>query len=138
MVAMPEKVIENIRGQGMKEMHVVVVTTVSDAGVPNAVPVGSIVVRDPETILIGDNWFKKTAENAKKANCNVAVTSWIGREGYQVKGTGNYVTDGPDYETIKQGIKAFNPNLPAKGCIVMKVTEVFDVAPGPNAGEKIA
>ena len=137
MVAMPEKVIENIRGQGMKEMHVVVVTTVSDAGVPNAVPVGSIVVRDPETILIGDNWFKKTAENVRRPNCNVAVTSWIGREGYQVKGTGNYVTDGPDYETIKQVIKAINPNLPAKGCIVMKVTDVYDVAPGPGAGEKI-
>jgi predicted pyridoxine 5'-phosphate oxidase superfamily flavin-nucleotide-binding protein len=133
MVAMPEKVIENIRA-----MNTVVVTTVSDAGVPNAVPVASIVVRDPETILIGDNFFKKTAENAKKANCNVAVTSWIGREGYQVKGTGNYVTDGPDYETIKQVIKAMNPNLPAKGSIVMKVTDVFDVAPGPNAGNKIA
>src|SRR5208337_518406 len=110
MVAMPEKVIENI-----KAMKTVVVATVNDAGVPNAVPVGSIVVSDPETILIGDNFFKKTAENAKKANCNVVVTPWVGREGYQVKGTGNYVTGGPDYETIKQVIKARNPNLPAKG-----------------------
>jgi hypothetical protein len=114
-----------------------VLATVSDAGVPNVVPVGAVIVKDPETILIGDNFFKKTAENVRRPNCNVAVTSWIGVKGYQVKGTGNYVTDGPDYETMKQVIKAFNPNLPAKGCIVMKVTEVFDVAPGPNAGEKI-
>jgi hypothetical protein len=132
MVAMPEKVIENI-----KAMKTVVVATANDAGVPNAVPVASILVSNPETILIGDNFFKKTAENAKKANCNVVVTSWVGREGYQVKGTGNYVTDGPEYEAIKQAIKAMNPNLPAKGCIVMKVAEVFDVAPGPNAGNKI-
>jgi predicted pyridoxine 5'-phosphate oxidase superfamily flavin-nucleotide-binding protein len=67
----------------------------------------------------------------------VAVTSWIGVKGYQVKGTGNYVTDGSDYEMMKQFIREINPNRPAKGCIVMKVTEVFDVAPGPNAGEKI-
>lgn len=132
MVALPEKVIENI-----KAMKTVVVATVSDAGVPNAVPVASIMVKDPETILIGDNFFKKTAENARRPNCCVVVTSWVGTEGYQVKGIGNYVTNGSDYETMKQFIKAMNPNLPAKGCIVMKVTDVFNVAPGPNAGEKI-
>jgi predicted pyridoxine 5'-phosphate oxidase superfamily flavin-nucleotide-binding protein len=133
MVAMPEKVMENI-----KKMRVVVLATVDDEGVSNAVPVGSIVIKDPETILIGDNFFKKTAENAKKSNFNVGVTSWVGMEGYQVKGQGTYVTEGPDYETMKQATKSMNPNLPAKGCIVMKVTDVFDVAPGPNAGNKIA
>jgi hypothetical protein len=132
MVTMPEKVMENI-----KAMKTVVVATVDDAGMPNAVPVASIAIKDPQTILIGDNFFKKTAENAKKSNCYVVVTSWVGAEGYQVKGTGNYVTEGSDYETIKRAIKAMNPNLPAKGCIVMNVTGVYDVAPGPNAGKKI-
>jgi len=132
MITLPEKVIENI-----KAMKTVVVATVSDVGVPNAVPVAAIVVKDSETILIGDNFFKKTAENVRRPNCYVAVTSWVGSKGYQVKGIGNYVTDGPDYETVKQAIKAIDPNLPAKGCIVMKVTDVFDVAPGPNAGEKV-
>jgi hypothetical protein len=132
MVTMPEKVMENI-----KAMKTVVVATADDAGMPNAVPVASIAIKDPQTILIGDNFFKKTAENAKKPNCYVVVTSWVGTEGYQVKGTGNYVTEGPDYETIKQAIKTSNPNLPAKGCIVMNVTDVYDVAPGPNAGKRI-
>jgi len=132
MVTMPEKVMENI-----KAMKTVVVATADDAGMPNAVPVASIVIRDPQTILIGDNFFKKTAKNAKKPNCYVVVTSWVGAEGYQVKGTGNYVTEGPDYATMKQAIKAANPNLPAKGCIVMSVTDVYNVAPGPNAGKRI-
>jgi len=136
MVSLSEKVINNIntwkgRARG-------VLATVSDAGVPNAVPVGAVIVKDPETILVGDNFFKKTAENVRRPDCLVAVTSWIETKGYQVKGTGNYVTDGSDYETMKQFIKAINPNLPAKGCLVIKVTEVFDVTPGPNAGEKIA
>ena len=135
MVALPEKVIENFNT--WKGRARAVFATVSDAGVPNVVPVGALMVKDPGTILISDNFFKKTAENVRRPNCHVAVTSWIGREGYQVKGTGNYVTDGPDYEMMKQFIKAINPNLPAKGCLVMKVTEVFDVAPGPSAGEKI-
>ena len=131
MVALPEKVIENINT--WKGRARAVLATVSDVGVPNVVPVGAVIVKDPETILIGDNFFKKTAENVRRPNCHVAVTSWIGVKGYQVKGTGNYVTDGSDYEFIRE----INPNRPAKGCIVMKVTEVFDVAPGPNAGEKI-
>src|SRR3974390_1208811 len=114
MVTMPEKVMANI-----KAMKTVVVATADEAGMPNAVPVASIAIKDPQTILIGDPFFKKTAENAKKPNCYVVVTSWIGTEGYQVKGTGNYVTEGPDYETIKQAIKASNPNLLATGCIVM-------------------
>jgi predicted pyridoxine 5'-phosphate oxidase superfamily flavin-nucleotide-binding protein len=135
MVALPEKVIENFNT--LKGYARAVLATVSDAGVPNVVPVGALMVKDPETILIGDNFFKKTAENVRRPNCHVAVTSWIDREGYQVKGTGNYVTDGPDYEMMKQYIKAINEILPAKGCLVMKVTEVFDVAPGPSAGEKI-
>lgn len=59
-------------------------------------------------------------------------------EGYQVKGKGVYMTKGPDYETMKQVIKSMNQNLPAKGCIVMKVTDVYDMTPGPNAGNKIA
>jgi hypothetical protein len=135
MVALPEKVIENINTQ--KGYARAVLATVSDAGVPNVVPVGAVMVKDPETILIGDNFFKKTLENVRRPNCLVAVASWIDTKGFQVKGTGNYATDGPDYETMKQAIKAYNPNLPAKGCLVIKVTEAFDVAPGPHAGEKI-
>jgi predicted pyridoxine 5'-phosphate oxidase superfamily flavin-nucleotide-binding protein len=72
MVALPEKVIENIntwkgRARG-------VLATVSDAGVPNVVPVGAVMVKDPETILIGDNFFKKTAENVMRPNCRALAT----------------------------------------------------------------
>jgi len=132
MVDMPEKVIENI-----KAMKTVVFATVSENGLPNAVPVASIMIRDPSTILIGDNFFKKTADNLKKADSNVAICSWVGREGYQIKGVANYKTEGADYESMKKMIKNISEKLPAKGCAVMKVTEVYDVAPGPNAGNRV-
>ena len=129
MVNMPEKVIENI-----KAMKTVVFVTVSEDGRPNAVPVQSILIKDPSTILIGDNFFKKTSANLQKGNSNVAICSWVGREGYQVKGVANYTTEGSDYEAIKQII---SEKLPRKGCVTVKVTEVYDVAPGPNAGSQI-
>jgi predicted pyridoxine 5'-phosphate oxidase superfamily flavin-nucleotide-binding protein len=109
---------------------------VSDTGVPNAVPNQFFIVKDPKTILIGDNYWNKTAENLKKPNSSVALTSWEGYVGYQVKGVANYVTEGPDYETIKQKIKSRNEKLPAKGCAIMTVTEVYNIAPGK--GKRIA
>ncbi len=130
MVDMPEKVIENI-----KTMKTVVFVTVGEDGRPNAVPVQSLMIKDPGTILIGDNFFKKTAANLQKPKSNVAICSWVGREGYQVKGVADYTTEGPDYEAIKQTI---SEKLPRKGCVIMKVTAVYDCAPGPNAGSQIA
>ena len=132
MVRLPENVKENI-----KAMKTVVFATVSDTGMPNAVPVQSIIIKDDETILVGDNFFKKTADNLKKTDSNVVICSWVGREGYQVKGVANYVTEGADYETMRKAIKRVNEKLPAKGCAVMRVTEVYDVAPGSNAGNRI-
>ena len=113
-----------------------VFTTVNDAGVPNAVPNQFIIVKDPGTILIGDNNWQKTLDNLKKPKSNVALTSWEGYVRYQVKSVANYVTEGPDYEMMKQKIKSRNEKLSAKGCAIMTVTEVYDVAPGK--GKRIA
>jgi predicted pyridoxine 5'-phosphate oxidase superfamily flavin-nucleotide-binding protein len=133
MTNLPEKVINNINA-----VKTVVFATVSDTGVPNVVPNQFTFVKDPETILIGDNYWQKTVDNLKKPNSSVALTSWEGYEGYQVKGEANYVTEGPDYEAMKQKIKSRNEKLAAKGCAIMKVTEVYELAPGPNAGKRIA
>jgi predicted pyridoxine 5'-phosphate oxidase superfamily flavin-nucleotide-binding protein len=132
MTNLPEKVVNNISA-----VKTVVFATVSDAGIPNVVPNQFVIVKDPETILVGDNFWHKTADNLKRPNCNVALTSWEGYEGYQLKGIANYVTEGPDYEMMKQKIKSRNEKLPAKGCAILKVTEVYDLAPGPNAGKRI-
>ncbi len=129
MAKMPEKVIENI-----KAMKTVAFVTVGSDRRPNVVPVQNLLFKDPETILIGDNFFKKTATNLQQPDSNVAICSWVGYEGYQVKGTANYSTEGPDYEMMKS---AMSEKLPRKGCVTIKVTEVYDLKPGPNAGSQI-
>jgi len=53
---------------------------------------------------------------------------------FQIKVT--VKTSGPDYEKIKALIKAKGPQYPAKGLLVLKIPEVFDGTPGPNAGKK--
>jgi len=73
----------------MKELFdkvpTVVLSTVSEDGTPNAVPVGSKKIIDDETILMSDQFFNKTLANMK-ANPRVGVTFWEGYEGYQFKG----------------------------------------------------
>jgi predicted pyridoxine 5'-phosphate oxidase superfamily flavin-nucleotide-binding protein len=58
----------------------VVLSTATGDGIPNAVPIGAKKIIDAETILISDQYFKKTLENMK-ANPRVSVMYWEGREG---------------------------------------------------------
>lgn len=110
-------------------------------GVPNAVPVGAKKIIDAETILISDQFLNKTLANMK-SNPNVAVTFWEGHEGYQLKGTITIETSGQRFEETAKwieelGNKAGFP-LKSKGAVIMKIEEIFGVAPGPGAGKKIA
>ncbi|HYA60947.1 MAG TPA: pyridoxamine 5'-phosphate oxidase family protein [Candidatus Acidoferrum sp.] len=141
MVKMPEEVVENIKTyetQNIREeMKTAAFSTVDDRGVPNVVPVAFVIVKDAETILIGDNWFKKTAGNLKKQNSNVAVSIWDKKGGYQIKGYANYMINGSDYEMMKEKIKSVSEKLPAKGCVIIKVTEVYRILAGPTGGDKL-
>jgi predicted pyridoxine 5'-phosphate oxidase superfamily flavin-nucleotide-binding protein len=115
--------------------------TATADGAPNAVPVGAKKVIDPETILISDQFFNKTAANLK-SNPKVAVTFWEGHEGYQIKGTATVETSGARFEETakwieEMGAKAGFP-LKSKGAVIIKIDEIFGVAPGPGAGKKLA
>ena len=56
---------------------------------------------------------------------------------FQIKGTITVKTSGPEYEKIKARIKTKGPRYPAKGLLVLKITEVFNCTPGADAGKKI-
>jgi len=117
-----------------------VLSTSTDDGNPNAVPVGAKKIIDSETILISDQFFNKTLANMK-TNPRVAVTFWEGHEGYQLKGTVTIETTGQRYEETARWIeekstKAGFP-LKSKGAVIMKIEEIYGVAPGPGAGKQL-
>ena len=119
----------------------VVLSTATKDGIPNAVPIGAKKIVDAETILISDQYFNKTLANMK-TNPRVSVTYWEGREGYQLKGTVTIEASGKRYEdTVRWidelGIK-FGLPLKSKGAIIFKIEEIYDIAPGPNAGKQLA
>lgn len=118
-----------------------VLATATADGTPNAVPVGAKKILDDETILISDQFFGKTLANMK-TNPRAALTFWEGHEGYQLKGTVTIETSGQRYEETakwieEMGNKAGFP-LKSKGAAILKIDEIYGVAPGPGAGKQLA
>ena len=114
------------------------VATASRAGVPNVAPIATVQIVGDDTIWLGDNYMVKTLANVKE-NPKLAISFWDPdtRKCFQVKGTVEVKTSGPDYDKEKGMIKAKNEKYPAKGLLVMKVTDAFECTPGPSAGKKV-
>lgn len=114
------------------------VATASKDGVPNVVPIGFLELVDDETIWIADNFMKKTLANVLE-NPKVSIYVW-GPETkgcFQVKGSVEVKTSGPEFEKMQETVRAKMAQAPAKGLLVMKIQDVYQCAPGPAAGERI-
>ncbi len=136
MAQMTERMIELFN-----QVSAVVLSTATADGIPNAVPVGAKKIIDSETVLISDQFFNKTLANMK-ANPWVAVTFWEGHEGYQLKGTVSIETSGKQFEETAKWISEMSAKsgfpLKSKGAVILKIKEIYGVAPGPGAGKQLA
>lgn len=114
------------------------IATASRTGIPNVVPMTTVQIVADDTIWIGDNYMVKTLANVQE-NPHLALFIWDPEKKrcYQIKGIVTVKTSGPEYEKIKAQIKAKGPQYPAKGLLVLKITEVFNCTPGADAGKKI-
>jgi predicted pyridoxine 5'-phosphate oxidase superfamily flavin-nucleotide-binding protein len=114
------------------------VATASKDGWPNVVPIGFVELVDNETIWIADNFMKKTLANVKE-NPRISIFIW-GPETkgcFQVKGDVELKTSGPEFDKMQETVRAKMAKAPAKGLLIMKIREVYQCAPGPNAGDKL-
>jgi len=131
--------------QRMKEIfekqEIVVLATATKNGAPNVVPITAKKILDDETILVSDQFFNKTLANLKE-NPQASITIWDNLEGYQIKGAVAIETSGPRFEETAQWIeemgKSLNLPLKSKGAMIVKITEIYNVSPGPDAGAKVA
>jgi hypothetical protein len=131
MVKLTDEIKESLTGT-----KIVFLATASKDGTPNVVPIGAFKLLDDETILISDQFFNKTLKNMKE-NPKIAISYWGEKGGFQIKGL---VTLHTNDEVFKQDVawmKELRPNLAPKSAVVMKVTEVYIIKAGPDAGKKI-
>ena len=114
------------------------VATASKDGIPNVVPMGFCQLVDDETIWIVDNFMVKSLANLKE-NPNLAIYVWGPDTGgcFQIKGKAEVISIGEKFDKMKAIAHSAKPGLPAKTLIEVKITEVFQCAPGPDAGKKL-
>ncbi len=131
MVKLTDEIKESLTGT-----KIVFLATASKEGTPNVVPIGAFKLLDDETLLISDQFFNKTLKNMKE-NPKIAISYWGEKGGFQIKGS---ITLHTNDEVFKQDVawmKELRPNLVPKSAVIMKITEVFIVKAGPDAGKKI-
>lgn len=80
------------------------VSTCSADGVPNVVPCSMKQVVDPETVMISDQYMRKTLANLQ-ANHRMSIAVWDNEGGYQGKGSVVYEDEGPRYEAVAAQVK---------------------------------
>jgi len=123
------------------KVRTIVLSTATKDGKPNAVPIGAKKIIDAETILISDQYFNKTLANME-INPQASLMYWEGREGYQLKGSVIIETSGQRYEDTARWIDElgakFGLPLKSKSAIIFKIEEIYDIAPGPDAGKRLA
>ena len=128
MVSIPKNVIEMIAAQDVPK----VIATIDANGIPNVIPLWSIVAIDPETIAFADIFIKRTKENLSETK-KVAIAVNKGNAGYQLKGTFcEFKTFGPIFEEFSKNIMTAM-KVQIKGVGIIKITEVFEASPGQNS-----
>ena len=125
--------------EAVEKMKIFPIATAAKDGTPNVVPIGFCQLVSDDTVWIVDNFMNKTMANIRE-NPKIAFYVW-GPEikgCFQIKGTAKIVTSGENFEKMKMMVNEKKPGLPARSLIIMKIGEVFECMPGPDAGKKLA
>lgn len=129
------KVTEEIK-ESLKATKVAYLATVAKDGTPNVVPIGAFKFLDDETLLISDQYFNKTLKNLRE-NPQIALSWWGEKGGFQIKADITIHTDGKIFREDVEWVHSLRATLHPKSAIVRKITGVYIVKGGPDAGKKI-
>lgn len=102
-------------------------------GEPNVVPVAFKDVTEDGKLVVGDVFLETTLRNIKANHGKLAISVYDAKnlEGYQIKGTAEYVAEGKIVDTFKAMVeKMFNGAATAKGALVISVDQVIVTTPG--------
>ena len=121
----------------LEETSLWVLATADSDGMPNAVPIRWTKILANDTLMLVDNFMKKSVDNIA-VNPNVAISVWKDSTGYQFKGTASVQTSGVNFENGKKMVLEGNPKLNPKGVVILRVDSIFSTSPGAEAGKKLA
>ena len=111
-----------------------------ESGEPNVVPVAFKDVTEDGKLVVGDVFLETTLKNIQTNNGKIAISVYDANslEGYQIKGTAEYVTSGELVDTFKAMVeKMFNGAETAKGALVITPSKVIVTTPGADNKKEI-
>lgn len=129
------KVTEEIK-ESLKGTKVAYLATAGKDGTPNVVPIGAFKFLDDETLLISDQYFNKTLKNLQE-NPKIALSWWGEKGGFQIKADITIHTDGEIFREDVEWVHRIRATLNPKSAIVGKITGVYIIKSGPDAGKQI-
>lgn len=104
-------------------------------GEPNVVPVGFKDVTEDGKLVVGDVFLETTLNNIKANGGKVAISVYdaTSLEGYQIKGSAEYVVEGAVVDTFKSMVeKMFNGVAAVKGALIITPKKVIVTTPGAD------
>ena len=109
-------------------------------GEPNVVPVAFKDVTEDGKLVVGDVFLETTLKNLEANGGKIAVSAYNAEslEGYQIKGTAEYVTEGEIVDTFKAMVeKMFQGAATAKGALIITPVKVIVTTPGADNKKEI-
>ncbi len=109
-------------------------------GNPNVVPVAFKDVTDDGKLVVGDVFLETTLKNLEENEGKIAISAYDAQslEGYQIKGTAQYLREGEIVDTFKAMVeKMFNGAASAKGALIINPEKVIVTTPGTENKKEI-
>ena len=101
---------------------------------PNVDPVAFKDVAEVGTHLIGDVFLETTLKNiGENGKIAISASNAGTLEGYQIKGTAKYLSEGPVVDTFKKLVEEmFHGAATAKGALAVTPEKIIVTTPGPD------
>lgn len=109
-------------------------------GEPNVVPVAFKDVTEDGKLVVGDVFLETTLKNIKANEGKISISAYDTKslEGYQIKGTAEYVTEGAIVVAFKTAVEGmFKGAATAKGVLIITPSKVIVTTPGADNKKEI-
>ena len=121
--------------------HNVWVATVGADGMPNVSIKGSGALLDDEHLYFADMFSHKTRENIEHdPRVAVGIHDPERKLAMQVKGRAELIDHGDEFDQVDEKLKAISEQLhlpPMRYLVKITVDSVWDMGPGPRAGDQL-
>ena len=107
---------------------------------PNVVPVAFKDVTEDGKLVVGDVFLETTLKNIKANEGKISISAYDTKslEGYQIKGTAEYVTEGAIVAAFKTAVEGmFKGAATAKGALIITPSKVIVTTPGADNKKEI-